>query len=114
MEGHVLGQGDGQVEPQGQVIVPLGEAVDLLLGLPAALGQQDLRRLDDGGVQGGEAVEGVGLPEAGKHPLELGLGSGEQLHKTGQSPGFHTFHGQDLVSSFRPGGGVHIKCQGTL
>ena len=42
VEGHVLGQGDGEVKAEGQVAVPLGEAVDLLLSLPPALGQQDL------------------------------------------------------------------------
>ena len=44
VEGHILGQGDGEVKAEGQVAVALGEAVDLLLGLPAALGQQDLCR----------------------------------------------------------------------
>ena len=39
---HILGQRYGQVKAQGQVAVALGEAVDLLLGLAAALGQQDL------------------------------------------------------------------------
>ena len=37
--GHVLGQGHRQVKAQGQVGVPLHEAVDLLLRLAAALGQ---------------------------------------------------------------------------
>ena len=92
MQGHVLGQGHGEIEPQGQVAVPLGEAVNLLLRLPAALGQQDFRRLDDGGVQGGEAVEGIGLAQALQHPLKLGLRSGEQFHKTGQGPGFDAIH----------------------
>ena len=35
-----------------RLMVALGEAVDLLLGLAAALGQQDLGVLDDGGIQG--------------------------------------------------------------
>ena len=61
VQGHVLGQRHGQVKAQGQVAVALLEAVDLLFRLAAALGQQDLGGLDDGGVQGGEAVEGVGL-----------------------------------------------------
>ena len=63
---HILGQGDGEVKAEGQVGVSLEKAVDLLLRLAAALGQQDLAGLDEGGVQGGEAVEGVGLPQDGR------------------------------------------------
>ena len=39
---HILGQGDGQIKAQGKIRIALLEAVDLLLGLAAALGQQDL------------------------------------------------------------------------
>ena len=70
MQGHVLGQGHGQVKAEGQVGVPLGEAVDLLFCLAAALGQQHLAGLDEGGVQGGEAVEGVGATQLRGHPVE--------------------------------------------
>ncbi len=48
MEGHIFGQGDGEIKPKGQVAVPLGEAVDLFLRLAAAFGQEDLRRFNDG------------------------------------------------------------------
>ena len=81
VEGHILGQGHGQVKPQGQVGVALLKAVNLLFGLPAALGQQHLAGLDDRGVQGGKAVEGVGLPQNLHHPLHLLLGLRQQLHK---------------------------------
>ena len=81
MEGHILGQGYGQVKPQGQVGIALLEAVDLLFGLPAALGQQYLAGLDDRGVQGGEAIEGVGFPQNLHHPFHLLLRLRQQLHK---------------------------------
>ena len=83
MQGDVLGQGDRQVKAQGQVAVALGEAVDLLLRLAAALGQQDLGRLDDGGVEGGEAVQAVRSAELFQHPLKLRLRGRQQFHKTG-------------------------------
>ena len=92
MEGHIFGQGDGEIKPKGQVAVPLGEAVDLFLRLAAAFGQEDLRRFNDGGVQRGEAVEGIGGAEGLQHPLKLGLPGGQELHKTGQGPGFDAFH----------------------
>ena len=80
---HVLGQRHRQVEPQGQVGVALGEAVDLLFGLAAALGQQHLAGLDQRGIQRGKAVQAVGLAENVHHPLHLLLGSRQQLHKPG-------------------------------
>ena len=92
VQGHVLGQGDCQVEAEGQVRVALLEAVDLLFRLAAALGQQDLAGFDDGGVQRREAVEGVGAAEDLHDALHLLLGRGEQLHKAGQRPGGHFSH----------------------
>ena len=83
VQGDVLGQGDRQVKAQGQVAVALGEAVDLLLRLAVALGQQDLGRLDDGGVEGGEAVQAVRSAELFQHPLKLRLRGRQQFHKTG-------------------------------
>ena len=91
--GHILGQGHGQIEAEGQVGVPLHKAVDLFLRLTAALGQQDLAGLDEGGVQGGEAVETVGTAEDLHHPVKLGLPGGEQLHKAGQGAGLYFTHG---------------------
>ena len=93
MEGHILGQRHGEVKAQGQVGVPLGKAVDLLFRLAAGLGQQHLAGLDDGGVQGGEAVAGVGLAEQLHHSVKLGLSGGEQLHEPGQGAGFLLCHG---------------------
>ena len=92
MQGHVLGQGDCQVEPQGQVRVALLKAVNLLLCLTAAFGQQHVAGLDDGGVQGGEAVQGVGAAQHLHDALHLLLGRGEELHKAGQRPGGHFRH----------------------
>ena len=92
VEGHVFGQGDGQVKAEGQVAVALGKAVDLLLRLAAALGQQHLGRLDGRGIQGGEAVQGIGLAQNLHHPVELYLPRGQQLHKTGQGAGFDLGH----------------------
>ena len=68
------------------------EAVDLLFGLTAALGKEDLGVLDSGGVQRRKAVKTVGLAEDLGHPLKLHLLSGQKLHKTGQRPGFDSFH----------------------
>ena len=92
VEGHILGQGHRQVKAQGQVGVALLEAVDLLLGLAAALGQQHLAGLDDRGIQGGEAVEGVSFPENLHHPLHLLLRLRQQLHKAREGAGGHFCH----------------------
>ena len=96
--GHILGQGDGQVKAQRQVGVALLKAIDLLLRLAAALGQQHLAGLDDGGVQGGEAVQGIGLPEDGHHAVKLDLAGGHQFHKTGQGPGLNLTHKSKILS----------------
>ena len=92
VEGHILGQRHRQVKPQGQIGVALLEAVDLLLRLAAALGQQHLAGLDDGGIQRCEAVESVGLAEDVHHPLQLLLRGGQQFHKAGQRPGGDLCH----------------------
>ena len=88
VHGHVFCQGDRQVKAQGQVAVPLLEAVDLLFCLAAPLCQQDLGVLNDGGVQGGEAVEGIGFAQGFHDTLHPLLRCGEQLHEPGQGPGF--------------------------
>ena len=92
MEGHIFGQGHGQVKTQSQVGIALLEAVNLLFGLAAALGQQHLAGLDDRCVQGGEAIEGIGLPQDLYHPLHLLLGLRQQLHKAREGPGRHFCH----------------------
>ena len=92
VKGHVLGQGDGEVKAQGQVGIALGKAVDLLLGLAAALGQQNLAGLDEGGVQRGVGIEGEGLPDDGRHAVELNLPGGEQLHKAGEGARLYLSH----------------------
>ena len=74
VERHILGQGNGQVKAESQVAVTLLETVDLLLCLPAAFGQQDFGRFNDGGVQGGEAVEGIGIAQDLHDALHLLLG----------------------------------------
>ena len=74
MERHILGQGNGQVKAESQVAVTLLETVDLLLRLPAAFGQQDFGRFNDGGIQGGEAVEGIGIAQDLHDALHLLLG----------------------------------------
>ena len=63
VQGNVLCQRHGQVEPQSQIAVTLGEAVDLLFGFAAALGKQNLGILNGGGVQGGKSVEGIGVAQ---------------------------------------------------
>ncbi|MPM90268.1 hypothetical protein SDC9_137389 [bioreactor metagenome] len=83
MKGDILGQRHRQVKAQGEVGFSLAETVTLLFGLAPALGQQHLRRLDEGGVQGGEAVERVGFPQDGGHALKVHLTLGQQLHKAG-------------------------------
>ena len=87
MQGHILGQGHRQVKPQGQIGVALLEAVDLLFGFAAALGQQHLAGLDGRGVQGSEAVSAVGGAQDLHHPLHLLLRGRQQLHEAGESPG---------------------------
>ena len=92
MQGHILGKGHRQVKPEGQVAVALGEAVNLLFGFAAALGEENLGILDGGGVQGGEAVGGVGIPENLRHFFKLDLLVRQQLHKAGQGAGFDDLH----------------------
>jgi hypothetical protein len=87
----ILGQRHREVEAQGEIAVALLEAVDLLFGLAAALGQQHLGRLDDGGVERGEAVERVGVAQ-GLHPAPSGAARRQQLHEAGQRPGLDLFH----------------------
>ena len=48
MQGNVFRQRHRQVEAKGQVAVALGETVDLLFSLAAALGEQHIARFDDG------------------------------------------------------------------
>ena len=93
VQGHILGQGHRQVKPQGQIGVALLEAVDLLFGFAAALGQQHLAGLDGRGVQGSEAVSAVGGAQDLHHPLHLLLRGRQQLHEAGESPGGHSCHG---------------------
>ena len=50
VQGHIFCQRHRQIEPQSQVAVTLGEAVDLLFGLAPALGQKDLGVLNGRGV----------------------------------------------------------------
>ena len=57
---HIFCQRHGEVKTQGKVALALGETVNLLLCLPAALGQQHLCRFNHRRVEGREAVGGVG------------------------------------------------------
>ena len=102
VQGHVLGQRHRQVKPQGQVGVALLEAVDLLFGFAAALCQQHVAGLNDGGVQGGEAVQGVGAAQHLHDALHLLLRRGEEFHKAGQCPGGHFSHGRSpFIGKFK-------------
>ena len=92
VKGHILGQGHRQVKAEGEITVTLLEAVDLLFRLAAGFGQQHLAGLDDGGVQGREAIQGIGLAKHLHDALHLLLGRREKLHKAGQRPGGHFFH----------------------
>ena len=92
MEGHILGKGHGQIEPEGQIAVALLEPVDLFLSFAAALGKQNLGILNGGGVQRGKAVGRIGIAEDLHHLLKLDLLGRQQLHKTGQSPGLNDIH----------------------
>ena len=92
VQGHVLRQGDGEVEAQGQVAVPLGEAVNLLLSLAAALGKQNFAGLNEGGVQGGVGVEGERFPDDGRHAVKLNLPGGEELHESRESSRLYLSH----------------------
>ena len=92
VEGHILGQRHRQVKAEGEVAVALLEAVDLLFRLAAGLGQQHLTGFNDRGIQGREAVQGIGLAEDLHNALHLLLGRREKLHKAGQRPGGHFCH----------------------
>ena len=96
--GYILGQGNGQVKAEGQIRVPLHKAVDLFFCLSSSLGQQHLARLDEWGIQGGEAIERVSFAQNGRHPLKLGLLRRQQLHKAGQGAGLYFAHGIKILS----------------
>ena len=81
VQGDVLRQRHGQVKAQGEVAVALGEAVDLLFRFAAALSEQDLAGLDDGGIERGEAVAAIGRAQNVHHALHLLLLRGKQLHE---------------------------------
>ena len=81
--GNILCQRYGQIESQGQIAVALGEAVDLLFSLAAALGEQHIARFDDGRVERGKAIDAVGRAQHLHKALHLGLRRGKQLHKAG-------------------------------
>ena len=62
---HEPREGHGEVEAHGHVAAAVvGEAVDLLVGLPAALAQEHLGELEHGRVDGGKA-------EQAKYRLQL-------------------------------------------
>ncbi len=92
VQGHIFSKGHCQIEPKGQVAVPLLEAVDLLFRLAAALGEENLGILDDRGVQRGETIGGVGGPEDLHHFFKAKLLARQQFHKAGQSPGLDDIH----------------------
>ena len=92
MQSNILGKRHGQVKAQSQIAVALLEAVNLLFGLTAALGKQNLGIFDGRGVQRRKAVQTVSGAKDLYHSLKLHLLSGQKLHKTGQSPGFDSFH----------------------
>ena len=92
VQGDVLRQRHRQVKAQREISVSLLEAVDLLLRLAAAFGEQHLAGLDDGGIERGEAIAAVGRAEDVHHPLHLLLRTGQQLHEAGERPGCHFCH----------------------
>ena len=92
MQRHIFRQGDRQIKAQGQVAVPLFKAVDLLFGLAAALGQQNLRRFDHRRVQRGKAIETVIFPQDLQKALHLHLPLGQKLHKARQGAGLDLLH----------------------
>ena len=83
MLGNILCQRYGQIESQGQIAVALGEAVDLLFSLAAALGKQYLGGLDQRGIQRIEAVQRIGFAQYLHDALHLHLRCRKQLHKAG-------------------------------
>ena len=79
--GDVLRERHREVKAQGKIALALLEAVDLLLGLAAALGEQHLRRFDDRRVERREAVERVGIAQNAHHLLQLHLLLRRKLHE---------------------------------
>ena len=92
VQSNILCQRHGQVKTQSQIAVALLEAVNLLLGFAAALGQQDLGILDNRGVQRCKTVGSVGLAQNFGHFLKTDLLGRQQLHETGQCPGLNNLH----------------------
>ena len=97
VQGDVFCQRHGQIKAQRQVAIALLKAVDLLFGFAAALGEEHVRRLDDGRIQGSKAIEGIGFPQNGHHPFHLLLRTGKQFHKARKRVGFGLLHS---VASF--------------
>ena len=81
MSGHVLGKRDGEVKAQREIAVALGKAIDLLFGLAAALGEQDLGGFYKRRIQRGKTVERIALPEDIRYLLHLHLLLREELHE---------------------------------
>ena len=80
------------VKAQRQIGITLLEAVDLFFRLSAALGQQDVRRLDHRRSDGRKAVKRKGFSQDFQHPLKFLLRCGQQLHKAGEGSRFQFFH----------------------
>ena len=97
VKGHIFGQGHGEIKAESQIAVPLLEAVDLLFGVAAALGQQHFGGLDHRCVQAGEAIQLIALAQNVHHPVHLGLPVRQKLHKTGKGAGFHFAHSPSPV-----------------
>ena len=94
MQGDVFCQRHGQVEAEREIGVALGEAVDLLFRLAAALCQQDVGRFNGRRVERREAVERIGRAEHVHDGLHLLLRRGQQLHEAGERVWFDSFHFQ--------------------
>ena len=92
MQRHILCQRHRQVEPQGQVAVALGKAVDLLFGFAAALGKKNLSILNGRGIQRGKAVGGIGVTENLHQLFKTDLLVRQQLHKAGEGAGLDDIH----------------------
>ena len=86
--GHEPGKGDGEIEAQRHVPIPVVlEPIHLLVGLTSPFSQEHVRVLQRGGVDGGKAREAENVLQLSEDCQPLGLLVREKIPKALEHPG---------------------------
>ena len=108
---HVAGEGDGEVEAQGQFrLMPLLQAagaldeIDLLLGLAAGFGQQHVLDFEHRRFDRHEAEPLIAAPDDVQHVLEDHLLAREQFQGAGGGAGLNQGHSGVSIQRGRESG----------